>query len=394
MAIFFRGLDRGETRALTRVMIESGERWTWPEIDGPVADKHSTGGVGDKVSIVLAPLVAACGVRVPMISGRGLAQTGGTLDKLESIPGFRTDLSKDDFDRLLAEVGFAMGGQTEAFAPLDGELYALRDVTGTVPSIPLIVSSILAKKVAEGLDALVLDVKWGDGAFMRDGRKAEELARTLVDTARDFGVRTEALLTDMNEPLGKTVGHALEVREAIAMLRGEPVDRRLATVVEELSSRVLVLTGVADDPDAARARVEGALANGEALERFRAGIELQGGDPGVVDDPDRLPTAPVRRPLEAPADGWLEALPARAVGRALVDLGGGRRIKGDPIDPAVGFELPLVVGDAVEAGRTWAVVHARREDDAAEAIRALEEAVVWTEEPVGARPVVARSWIG
>ncbi|HUP01760.1 MAG TPA: thymidine phosphorylase [Gemmatimonadota bacterium] len=387
MAVFFQGLSDDETRWLTQAMIDSGERWSWPP-GAPLGDKHSTGGVGDKVSLVLAPLAAACGVRVPMVSGRGLAHTGGTLDSLESIPGFRTNLSKADFDRLLEEVGYAMGGQTDDFVPLDRELYALRDVTGTVESIPLIIASILSKKIAEGISGLVLDVKWGDGAFMRTPGEAERLARELVGTAEALGVRAEALLTDMNIPLGRTVGHSLEVQEAIAMLRGEPVEPRLAEVVVRLTERLLVLTGVVGDETAAGERVKGALEDGAALERFRAGVAAQGGDPRIVDDPARLPAAPVRRALAAPRRGILAGLPARAVGRSLVALGGGRRFKGDQIDLAVGFEFPRVVGEEVEAGEPWAVVHSRDEESADRAQAGLEGIAVWSREPVELPPVV------
>lgn len=387
MAVVFRGMTPEETLAVTRILIESGERWTWPE-GGPVGDKHSTGGVGDKVSLVLAPVAAACGVRVPMVSGRGLGHTAGTLDKLESIPGFRTDLGKDEFDRLLATVGYAMGGQTADFAPLDRELYALRDVTGTVESIPLIVSSIMSKKIAEGPAALVLDVKWGDGAFLPERERAEELAGAMIRVGAEFGVRTEALLTDMDAPLGRAVGHALEVRESIEVLRGEPADTRLVEVTTQLTARLLVLAGVAADDAQARDRVERALADGAALDRFRANVEAQGGDPRVSDDPDLLPRAPVRRTLEAPRDAWLAALPARAVGRALVDLGGGRRVKGEEIDPAVGFELPLAVGDRADRGAPWCVVHARDEAAAERAAETLMSIVQWSEETVEPRPVV------
>lgn len=388
MAVYFRGMAPEETRAVTRIMIESGETWSWPDVDRPVADKHSTGGVGDKVSLVLAPLVAACGVAIPMVSGRGLGHTGGTLDKLESIPGFDTGLSKADFDRLVPGIGYAMGGQTEAFAPLDKELYSLRDVTGTVESPPLIVASILSKKIAEGLDALVLDVKWGDGAFMREREDAESLGRALIEVATEFGVRTEALLTDMNEPLGRCVGHTLEVVESIEMLAGGPVDRRLREVVLGLADRLLVLTGVAGDDAEARRRLESALEEGAALERFSENVAAQGGDPEVIAHPARMPTAPVKREILAREDSWMSALPARAVGRALIDLGGGRRMKGDEIDRSVGFEFPGSVGDRFETGEPWAIVHARREGDAERAERVLNEIVEWSGEAVEKRAAI------
>ena len=388
MAIFFQGMNPEETRTLTRIMIESGETWTWDEIDGPVADKHSTGGVGDKVSIPFAPLAAACGVKVPMVSGRGLAHTGGTLDKLESIPGYRVKLSRADFERLLRDVGYGMGGQTGTFAPLDREVYALRDVTATVESIPLITASIMSKKIAEGISVLVSDVKWGEGAFMREYEDAELLARGMIEIATEFGVRTEALMTRMNVPLGRTVGHAHEVKESIALLRGEETDERLVEVVTSLAERLLVLTGLAGSDAEAERQVQEALSGGAALERFRANVEAQGGDPRVVDDLSLLPSAPVRREIDAPDDGWLADLPARDVGYALVEMGGGRRTKGAEIDLAVGFEFLRRPGEEVAAGDPWCVVHARAEDDAEIAAGRLAELAVWSEEPVDLPRVV------
>lgn len=389
MAIYFRGMDDAETEALTRIMIDSGERWSWPGLEGPLGDKHSTGGVGDKVSLILAPLCAACGVRVPMVSGRGLGHTAGTLDKLETIPGIRTDLGKADYDRLLREVGFAMGGQTETFAPLDRETYALRDVTGTVESIPLITASIMSKKLAEGLDGLVLDVKWGDGAFVPERRRAEELARSMIAVGEAFGVRTEALLTDMDTPLGRTVGHTLEMREAIEVLRGRDPEPRLLEVTTALSERLLVLTGVEGDATRAREAAVRALESGQALERFTALVEAQGGDPRVVEDPERLPAAPCRIELAAPREAYLAGLPARRVGQLLVELGGGRGVKDQAIDAEVGLVFPHPVGARLPAGETWAVVHARREADARRAGEVLESIVRWTDGPVETAPVVS-----
>ena len=388
MAIFFQGMDPDETRALTRIMIESGETWTWDEIDGPVADKHSTGGVGDKVSIPLAPLAAACGLKVPMVSGRGLAHTSGTLDKLESIPGYRVNLSRADFERLLRDVGYGMGGQTGTFAPLDREVYALRDVTATVESIPLITASIMSKKIAEGIAVLVSDVKWGEGAFMREYEDAELLARAMIEIATEFGVRAEALMTRMDVPLGRTVGHALEVKESIALLRGEDTDERLVEVVTSLAERLLVLTGLARSDAEAESKVTEALSSGAALEKFRANVEAQGGDPHVVDDLSLLPSAPVRREIEAPGDGWLADLPAREVGYALVEMGGGRRTKGAEIDLAVGFEFLRRPGEEVAAGDPWCVVHARADDDADFAAERLAKLAEWSEVPVALRDVV------
>jgi pyrimidine-nucleoside phosphorylase len=388
MAVYFQDMTDEETRSLTRLMIDSGERWDWSHLNGPVGDKHSTGGVGDKVSLVLAPLLAACGVFVPMVSGRGLGHTGGTLDKLESIPGYRTDLDRDDYERLLREVGYAMGGQTSRFAPLDRELYALRDVTGTIESVPLITASIMSKKIAEGVDALVLDVKWGDGAFMRRRDEAKRLAETLLRVGGEFGLRAEAVLTDMNAPLGRAVGHALEVKEALAMLRGEESEPRLAEISTELAVRLLIATGAEADEGSARARVEEALTAGRALDRFRANVEAQGGDPRVIDDPSRLPVAPVRVELAAPRAGWIARLPARAVGEELVEIGGGRRVKGERIDLAVGFEFVRAVGQRVETSEPWCVIHARDASDAEGARRRLESIVGWSDAPVQLPPAV------
>ena len=387
MAIYFRGMEPAETRTLTRIMIESGERWTWPDDGGPMGDKHSTGGVGDKVSLILAPLCAACGVRLPMVSGRGLGHTAGTLDKLETIPGLRTDLEKADYDRLVDEVGFAMGGQTGTFAPLDRETYALRDVTGTIESIPLITASIMSKKLAEGLDGLVLDVKWGDGAFLRERGRAEELARSMIEVGVSFGVRTEALLTDMENPLGRTVGHALELREAIEVLRGEDPEPRLLEVTTALAERLLVLTGAAPGEDEARRAVHEAL-RGPAFDRFLAMVRAQEGDPAPIEDTDQLPRAPVRLELTAPAGAFLAGLPARRVGRLLVELGGGRRVKGDEIDRSVGFVFPRALGDRLEPGEPWAIVHARDGAGAEKARAVLESIVEWSEEPVVPRPAI------
>ena len=392
MAVYFQGMDRDETRSLTRIMIESGEKWSWEGIvDGPVADKHSTGGVGDKVSIAFAPLAAACGIKVPMVSGRGLAHTGGTLDKLESIPGYRVDLSRDDFVRLLREVGYGMGGQTQTFAPLDREVYGLRDVTATVESTPLITASIMSKKIAEGISALVADVKWGDGAFMPAYEDAELLARGMIEIGDEFGVRVEALMTRMDIPLGRTVGHALEIGESIALLRGDPADPRLLEVVTATVARVLVMTGLAGENSEATGRVEEALSSGRALELFRANVEQQGGDPRVADDLSLLPAAPVRREVAAPADGWLAGLPAREVGYALIDIGGGRNLKGADIDRAVGFVLERCPGEEVAAGEAWCVVHARTDDDANTAAERLAALAVWSQEPVALPPVVTLS---
>lgn len=382
MAVYFRGLTRDELGALTRGIVASGRRLDFGGGDRPAVDKHSTGGVGDKVSLVLAPLVAEAGLRVPMMSGRGLGHTGGTLDKLESIPGFRTGLGLEEFRRTVEEIGCAMIGQTEDIAPLDGRLYALRDVTGTVPSIPLIASSIVSKKAAEGVEALVLDVKCGAGAFMREETRALELARTLVDLGRAEGLRTRALVTGMEAPLGRAVGNAVEVSEAVDCLRGEgPDDLREVTLA--LSAELLA--SAADEaPAAARRRLEELLDGGAAAERFARLVERQGGDPSVVEEPGRLPSAPEEEPFRAPEDGWLATLDARQVGLAAVELGAGRRRMGEEVDPGVGFVVERRPGDRVEAGDPVVRILARSADDAARARRRLGRAAeIRSREPGG-----------
>ncbi|MFW6205988.1 MAG: thymidine phosphorylase, partial [Gemmatimonadota bacterium] len=301
MAVHFRGLDAVELKVLVETILDSGQRVQFSG-PGPRVDKHSTGGVGDTVSLVLAPLAASLGVRVPMMSGRGLAHSGGTVDKLESIPGMRLDLSLSEFRAQVDALGLALISQTPEIAPLDGRLYGLRDVTATVESVPLIAASIMSKKVAEGIDGLVLDVKVGNGAFMTDEARALELARTMIGVGRDQGLDTVALLTAMDRPLGRAIGNALEVKEAMVVLRGDgPSDLREVTVA--LVAEMLVLSGLASDPAAGRSAAEGALDDGRALDLFRKVVEAQDGDPGVVDDPDRLPAAPVRRPVTAERSG-------------------------------------------------------------------------------------------
>ena len=380
MAVYFRGLTRRELTALTRAIIDSGRRLDFGDGPVPAVDKHSTGGVGDKVSLLLSPLVAEAGLRIPMMSGRGLGHTGGTLDKLESIPGFRTDFSLSEFRSAVDDVGCAMIGQTDEITPLDRDLYALRDVSGTVPSIPLIASSIVSKKVAEGIEALVLDVKCGAGAFMTAEEDALELGRTLVELAEAEGVSTRALVTGMEAPLGSAVGNALEVREAIAGLRGEgPEDVREVTVA--LAAELLVAAGNSPDPEAARRRLDGLLADGSALDRFARMVERQGGDPRVAEEPDRLPSAPRQEVLEAEEAGWIGAVGARQVGLAALELGAGRRRKSDDVDPAVGVELLVRPGQRVEPGRPLFRVHARDEGELDGARRRLGAAIEVVGEP-------------
>jgi pyrimidine-nucleoside phosphorylase len=356
MAIFYRGLDPGELAAWADAMTRSGAVMRHDRVRGVKVDKHSTGGVGDKISLCLAPAVAALGVPVPMISGRGLGHTGGTLDKLESIPGFRVDLEPAAASLQLERLGLFLIGQTEDVAPADRRLYALRDVTGTVESIPLIASSIMSKKLAEGIDALVLDVKVGDGAFMETADKARELARTIIGIGAASGVAVRALLTDMGEPIGRMIGNALEVREAIDVLRGKgPADTIALTV--ELGAEMLVLGRVAADLDAGRASLRRTLADGTGLELFARVIEAQGGDPRVCDDPEVLPTATHREPLIASARGYVRRIRPRTVAMAALEVGAGRRRKEDGIDPGAGVELLVARGDFVEAGAPLAVLH-------------------------------------
>jgi pyrimidine-nucleoside phosphorylase len=347
MASFLRGLDESETLALTDAMLHSGEVLTLPSVKRPKIDKHSTGGVGDKISICLAPLVAACGVAVPMISGRGLGHTGGTLDKLEAIPGYRVDISRRAFERTVRTLGVSMIGQTPKLAPADRLIYALRDVTGTVESVPLIVASILSKKLAEGIDGLVLDVKAGRGAFMKTLPAARTLAKALVRVGRRAGKRVVALLTDMEVPIGRTIGNALETREAIDVLRGEgPEDTRELTLA--LGAEMLLLGNAAKTKPEAMKRLEAAIADGSAFECFVAMVRAHGGDARAVEDPSRLPRPRFRAPVFAPEQGYVTRADPLELGLVSVALGAGRVRTDDRVDPAAGIELTAVVGDAVE----------------------------------------------
>lgn len=389
MAVCLRGMSTAETTALTLAMRDSGRVLDWPDDGRPVLDKHSTGGVGDKVSLVLAPLLAACGARVPMISGRGLGHTGGTLDKLESIPGYDTRPDTERFRSVVAEVGCAIVGQTADLASADGRLYAIRDVTATVESIPLITASILAKKLAAGLDALVMDVKFGSGAFLPEPARARELARSIVATAGRAGLRCRALLTDMNQVLGNSAGNAVEVVEAVAMLCGGPADARLREVVLALATEALELGGLARDPADGRAQAEAALASGAAAERFARMVRALGGPSDFVDRPERwLPRAPVVRPVPAPRAGIVGAVDVRALGLVVVRLGGGRARADAPVDHRVGLVGCLPPGAEVAAGDPLALVHAADEEDAAAAVDAVRRACTVGEAPPEARPVV------
>jgi len=353
MAMFIRGLSDAEGEALVRSMLYSGEVLDFSDIDMPKADKHSTGGVGDKTSLIIAPLVAACGVAVPMISGRGLGHTGGTLDKLESIPGFNVNLSTQEFRGIIKKCGFAMSGQTADIAPADKKIYALRDATATVPYIPLIVASIMSKKLAEGLDVLVLDVKTGSGAFMKELCDSEKLAAAMVRTGERFGVRTQSIVSDMGQPLGKYVGNALEVYECIKILRNEIEPAAMPTweLSLELSARMLVLSGIAADLDSAKAMCTAKLESGQALERFRLNVECQNGDPAVCDNPEMLLDGGImKREIIAESNGFIADIDTLAIGNAICEIGGGRTKAEDEVDPGVGFASELKIGDRIGSG--------------------------------------------
>jgi pyrimidine-nucleoside phosphorylase len=359
MAVFLNGMTDAEQASLTEAMLHSGEILDFSDIPKPKADKHSTGGVGDKTSLLIAPFAAAAGVCVPMISGRGLGHTGGTLDKLESIPGYRVDLSLKEFRSVLDAAGFAMNGQTAEIAPADKKLYALRDATATVEAIPLIVASIISKKGAAGLDAMVIDVKTGSGAFMRDPDKAKQLARALVRTGNSLGVHSEALITDMNQPLGSAVGNSVEVRECIELMRGEVTEsaRPVLDLSIELAARMVVLANLEKTIEAARARIKGVHESGAALETFRRNVEAQGGDPRVCDDPaDILPLTDQSFKVESPRSGFVVKVDTQEVGHAIAEAGGGRVRIEDKIDPAVGFMSEAKIGDELRAGDSIGVV--------------------------------------
>ena len=376
MAVVWRGLSSAELEALTDAMIASGDHLRFDDKTVPPrVDKHSTGGVGDKVSLLLAPMVASCGVAVPMMSGRGLGHTGGTLDKLESIPGFRTGLSLSEAVAQIQRIGCVMLGQTPEIAPADKRLYALRDVTGTVESIPLIAASIMSKKLAEGLNGLVLDVKTGSGAFLPEPARAIELAQTMIGLGEARGCPTVALLTAMDRPLGRACGNALEVEEAIGGLSGDaPAD--LMEVTYALGVEMLLLVGKAATAREARTRLEESVSSGSALQMFAKIIEAQGGNPAVIDDPSALPQAARVEVFRADRDGVIAAIEPRRIGRAIVELGGGRRTIEEEIDPSVGFVIPVKPGDAVEIGEPLASVFARDTDGIVTGLQALGEAII------------------
>jgi len=388
MACFLNGLDRLETSALTEAMIASGERLDLAHLGRPRADKHSTGGVGDKVSIVLAPLVASTGVVVPMMSGRSLGHTGGTLDKLESIPGFRTDLSLEETRRQLDDVGCAMIGQSAEIAPADRKMYALRDATATVESIPLMASSIMSKKLAEDLTGLVLDLKRGSGAFLPELDNVLELADVMIKLAADHECHCVALVTAMDRPLGRACGNALEVEEAIAALKGEgPPD--LMSLTYALGAEMLVLAGTAPDLDSARRELEKSIGTGRAAQTFQRIIEAQGGNPSVVDDPAVLPQAVECEIYPAPRRGLVARVEPKTVGRGITRLGGGRTRLGDVVDPTVGFVITARPGDWVEAGDPLATIFARNHEGIEGGRETLSSAIVIADEAEPPLPLIS-----
>jgi len=384
MAMFLNELDFEEQSLITRAMLYSGEVLEFPEIDRPIADKHSTGGVGDKTSLLIAPMAAACGVAVPMISGRGLSHTGGTLDKLESIPGYRVDLSVEQFRQIVNECGFAMSGQTAEIAPADKKIYALRNATATVPTIPLIVASIMSKKLAEGLDALVLDVKSGSGAVIKDLDRGRRLATEMVRTGQAFGVSTRALITDMGRPLGEFAGNSCEVYEVLRIMRGEASDRmsRTLELATALAAHMLVLAGIADSEEDATDLIGSKLASGDVFEKFVENVEYQGGDTAVCDDPSKI-LHPGLDSLAicAERDGFVGAIETRSVGNIINEIGGGRTKAEDEIDRAVGVRILKTSGEFVTNGDTLCEVFARTPSSAEVAVEKLRAAYTISDEP-------------
>ena len=388
MAILFRGMDDGEILDLTMSMMHSGETLDLSPIRGVKADKHSTGGVGDKTSLVLCPMVAACGVKIAKMSGRGLGHTGGTIDKLESFPGFVTGISEERFFDNVNRIGIAIAGQTAEVCPADKKLYALRDVTGTVPSIPLIVSSIMSKKLAAGADVIVLDVKCGSGAFMKTPEQARELAEGLTRVGRLAGRRCAAVITDMDEPLGFAVGNALEVKEAVDVLAGRTEAGELLELCLTLGANILTLAGLAADEAAAREKLIARIADGSALKKLAEMVEAQYGDPAAVYDPSLLPQAPVK--LEVPSEraGWVGHIEAEDVGLVSMHLGGGRATKESAIDLSVGVVLHKKVGDRVEKGESLGTIHASDAVKAAEAAALLQKCYTLSDAPIQKAPFI------
>jgi len=387
MALWFRGMDERETRDLTMTMVRSGDQVDLSRIPGVKVDKHSTGGVGDTTTLVTAPLVAACGGRVAKMSGRGLGHTGGTLDKLESIPGLSISQDMASFERIVSDIGISVIGQTADLVPADKKLYALRDVTGTVDNLSLIASSIMSKKIASGSDAIVLDVKTGSGAFMKTPEDSAALARAMVEIGKGTGRRTMALVTDMEQPLGNAVGNALEVREAVEILRGEhPGDLREVSLA--LASWMVVLSGLAETPEEARDKLEAALASGRGLEKLARMIEAQGGDPRVTEDVSRLPAARELVTVTATEGGWIRSMDCQEIGIAALLLGAGRTKKSDVIDPAVGLWMKKRLGEPVKAGEVLAEFHVNSRERLEEAMTRFRGAVKIGPEKPASRPLI------
>jgi pyrimidine-nucleoside phosphorylase len=385
MAVYFRGLSADETLALTNAFVESGSTLDLhSELGRTVVDKHSTGGVGDKTSIVVGPIVAACGVPFGKMSGRGLGHTGGTLDKLESIPGFRVELSKEEFVEQVRDVGLAIIGQTDDLVPADKQLYALRDVTATVDSIPLIAASIMSKKIAAGADAIVLDVKVGGGAFMKSIEDARLLAESMIELGRGAGRKVVSLLTDMDEPLGWAIGNAVEIREARSLLAGEEAPPDLSALAVQAAGRLVSLSDLGVDAEEGARRAERAIEDGSALAAYERWIEAQGGDPAS----DVLPEAPVRTEVTADRAGYVAAVSALGVGRVALELGAGRRTKADSIDHAVGVRCFVKRGELVEAGQPLAEIHARDDEGADRAAEEVESLIEISDESGPTRPIV------
>lgn len=387
MAIFWRGMSAQETADLTMAMVHSGEELRVRDIISPVIDKHSTGGVGDKVTLAVAPLVAACGVAVGKMTGRGLGHTGGTVDKLESITGFRAALSPDEFKQILTIHKMVLASQSGDLAPADGKMYALRDVTGTIESIPLIAASIMSKKLAIGASHLLLDVKVGSGAFMKTLEDARTLARTMVDIGQLSGLHTAAAITAMEQPLGRAIGNALEMAEAIAVLRGYGSPDITALCRHE-AAELLLMTDAASDQSSAEQRVEQVIQSGAAVAKLAEVIAAQDGDARQIEHPDLLPTAPVRVTLTAPRDGYIAAIQADQMGMASMRLGAGRFKKGDPIDHRTGFILQAKVGDYCRSGEPLVEIHARSEDETAAVRATLLACYIWSDVPVVAGPLI------
>jgi thymidine phosphorylase len=389
MAVFLKGMGRDEAVLLTRAMMNSGRVMRWPDMPGPVLDKHSSGGVGDKVSLMLAPMVAACGGYVPMIAGRGLGHTGGTVDKLEAIPGYTTTPDPARFDQIVRTLGCAIIGQTADLAPADKRFYATRDVTATVESVPLITASILSKKLAAGLQGLAMDIKCGNGAFAATPAFAQELAESIVAVAGGAGLKTRALITDMNQILGSEVGNALEIVDTVRYLTGEWREPRLHEITLALCAEMLVLGGLSADTAAARVKLQAALDSGAAAEKFAKMVAALGGPADLLERPEAyLAAAPVIKPVPAPRDGYLASMATRDLGVLIVELGGGRRKAGDAIDMRVGYSAVKPVGTLLKAGEPLALIHAADEAAADRAVAAYLAACAITDSAPAATPLV------